>query len=90
MKADGYWHGPWNGPVAHIGRTSKGWAVYLDDVLVCDGFSTPDDAAFHANRKDFDTEEAIRLFRRVWVPPELTQWNTMPPEKHYGSPNQNN
>jgi hypothetical protein len=90
MKADGYWHRSGNGPIVHIGRSSKGWAIYLDHALICDGFRTPEDAAFHANRKDFDTEPENRLFARVWVPPELQQWKTSPPEEHYGVPNPNN
>ena len=61
---------------------SKGvsnWGVWLNDILVADGFVSAEEAAFFASRNDFPTEEAITYFNGVKVSAYLNMWRTTPP-----------
>lgn len=92
METDFYWLVSPSGPTIHIAPSrhdASSWAIYLDDMLVSDGFGSPDEAAFKANRKDLE-ENARQVLSRIWVPAELSQWRTTKPEKPIGIPNANN
>lgn len=96
MKPEEYFHLAWRSKVPHLvcirpsGRDASRWAVYLDQTLIDDDFAEPDDAAFYANRNDFPSDNARRLFFGIWVPPELNQWRTSAPERPFIFPNENN
>jgi hypothetical protein len=96
MKPEQYFHLGWRSKVAHtvcIGPSPKDtsrWAIFLDETLIDDNFAEPADAAFYANRHDFRSDNARRLFSGIWVPPELHQWLTARPEPPFIFPNQNN
>src|SRR5947207_1378816 len=82
--SEDYWHRTPSGRVVRIGRSSRNlalWAIWLDGRLVCDTFSSPEEAAERANRRDFSDEDAVELFRGVSVPYDLTRWRRSPPEQ---------
>jgi hypothetical protein len=78
-----YWHRTPAGRVAHIGASSRDcshWALSLDGVLVADVFASPEEAAERANKHDFPDAAAVEMFRGIWVPWNLDDWRTRPPE----------
>ena len=89
MTPDRYWFKVPNGD-GHVvriepnSRDASRWALWFDEKLICDDSDSPEHAAFRANRKDFSPDEANetnRLFSGIWVPADLHQWRTSPPDK---------
>jgi hypothetical protein len=92
MKAAEYWYVV-RGPKLHlvcIKPGNVGWAIFLDDILVEDGFSCAEEAALRASRQDFSNERSIQLFRGIRVHSDLSQWPTTRPETPFVFPNENN
>jgi len=78
-----YWHRHPSGRVVRIGLSSRDcsrWAIWLDGVLVCDDFSSPEEAARRANERDFHEPAAAQMFRGIWVPWNLDDWRRSRPE----------
>jgi len=78
-----YWHKHPSGRVVRIGTSSRDasrWAVWLDGVLVSDAFGSAEEAAERANKHDFPDAAAVEMFRGIWVPWNLDDWRTSPPE----------
>jgi hypothetical protein len=82
MHQEDLWHRTPIGRVVRIGRSSRNhslWAIFLDGRLVCDTFSSPEEAAECAYKHDFPDEAAVELFRGVSVPYDLARWRRSPP-----------
>ena len=95
MTPDEYYFEIWGPQVREVcirpsRRDASSWEVLLDGRLVDDGFGSAAAAAFHANRRDFSSENAIRSFNGISVPADLHQWRTARPEKPFVFPNHNN
>jgi hypothetical protein len=78
-----YWHRHPSGRVVRIGTSSRDasrWAIWLDGVLVSDDFGSAEEAAERANKHDFTDAAAVEMFRGIWVPWNLDDWRTSPPE----------
>ena len=52
------------------------WTLSLNDQPLPDRYSSAEEAAEKANRKDFEDENVIRLIR-FSVPQDLDRWNTI-------------
>ena len=81
--SENYWHRTPSGRVVRIGRSSRDhslWAIWLDGRFVCDTFTSPEEAARCANERNFPDDAAAELFRGIWVPWNLDDWRTSPPE----------
>jgi hypothetical protein len=86
-KSDSYYYRTLRG-VAVIKRSqshASHWALFLEKgngVTVCvqDGFTEPQDAASSAHRKDFSSEEAMRVWRSINVPDSIERWSPFRPD----------
>lgn len=51
------------------------WDLWIDDQLICPAYySSADEAAHYASRRDFGDEELNRKFVGLRVPDDLRQW----------------
>jgi hypothetical protein len=66
--------------IAPSPRDFTRWGVWLNQQLLCDDFLTAEDAAFGASNNDFSTELAMKRFRGISVPADLSRWRTTPPD----------
>src|SRR6476646_6339047 len=70
MSPQSFWYKTHRGTV-RIGlspRDCSRWAVWLDELLICEDFGDPAEAAFRAHRRDFSEASAVELFSGIRVP----------------------
>jgi hypothetical protein len=76
-----WWHTPrGNVRINPSARGGSFWEIWLGEKLICDSFTSPEQAALYASRRDFPSQFAIDLFRGIYVPSDITYWRTSPPE----------
>lgn len=88
-----YWWVSWgrNPRLVCIKPGKQGWDIYLDDdILIQDGFSSPELAALCASKNDFSDSRASELFSGVSVTSDLNAWRTARPKTPFVFPNHNN
>jgi hypothetical protein len=82
MNSDSRWYRASKSKVVRISRTDHDayrWGVWLNERLLCDSYSSAEEAALAANRKNFDNDDAVRIFSGTYVPSDINMWQTAPP-----------
>jgi len=60
-------------------RTANLWCISLNGEILAENFTSPEDAADHAHRRDFPTKAAIDKFRHIKPPWDIKLWLTQRP-----------
>lgn len=78
MNSDSYWYRTLERHIIRIGTSpshENRWAIWFNDMLVCDDFGSAEEAALRAHQREFQS------FRKTNVPEDLNLWARSEPEK---------
>jgi hypothetical protein len=77
MNSDSRWYKSYR-----ISRTSydaSRWGLWFNGQLLCDSYSSVEEAALAANKKDFDSDDVVRICSGNYVPSDINMWQTSAP-----------
>jgi hypothetical protein len=78
MNSDSRWYGKYR--ISRTKYDASKWGIWYDEMLLCDGYGSAEEAALAANKKDFDSEDAVRICAGSYSPSDINMWRTIQPQ----------